>query len=140
MSTIIAGMFWNIVQAENAAESLRRHHFADHDVCHFVNDPGGAAAASGGSPMGRRRPVCVMVAARVDGVAEEQTAIQVLRAESAVHIEKAEGEWSAGRWSDFDPTVEPRLVPAARERDARVYVGQTHQMGSGGTRRGRPTS
>jgi hypothetical protein len=176
MSTIIAGLFETINQAEDAAESLRRQHFAAGDVCHFANNPpgqhdqlplggdensdpgakhahGGAAAGVGvgagagaavgavvggppgaavgagvgayiGSLMGAlgklegkggeerpvRRPAGAMVAVRVDGAAGERTAIQVLRAEGSSHIEKAEGQWVAGKWADFDPVVAPRLV------------------------------
>ncbi|HEX7811385.1 MAG TPA: DUF2188 domain-containing protein [Burkholderiales bacterium] len=176
MSTIIAAIFDTITQAEDAAESLRRHGFAAGDVCHFANNPpgqhdqfpiggdensdpgakhahGGAAAGAGvgagagaaigavvGGPPGAavgagvgayigslagalgnlegkgtekhpvRRPAGAMVAARVDGLTREHTAIRVLRAEGATHIEKAEGRWSAGKWVDFDPVVAPRLI------------------------------
>jgi len=161
MSTIIAGMFENIFQAEVAAESLRRHHFAGGDVCHFVCNPtyapGGAGAGAGaGSQSGAldgkgiesrhvKRRAGVMVAARADGVADEQTAIQVLQAEGASHIEKAEGTWSGGNWTDFDPVVEPRLVQvdpmtltvAGYRVGDKVLVGQAHQMGRAGAKGGR---
>lgn len=182
MSTIIAGWFETIDEAEDAARSLRGRHFADGDVSHFANnppgqhdqfpiggdenaDPGakhahgaavagagvgaGAGAAVGavvggppgaavgagvgayvGSLMGAlggldgkgsdqrpvRRPAGAMVAVRVGGDTEEQTAIEVLDAEGATHIERAEGQWSAGKWVDFDPVAAPQLVavpPAA---------------------------
>jgi hypothetical protein len=69
-----------------------------------------------------RRPAGVMVAVRVDGTTEEQTAIEVLSTEGASHIEKAQGQWSGGKWVDFDPVVAPQLVsvppPASRDRSA----------------------
>jgi hypothetical protein len=58
-----------------------------------------------------RRPAGVMVAARAVSVTAQQTAIGVLQAEGATHIEKAEGRWLDGKWADFDPVAEPRLVP-----------------------------
>ena len=166
MSIIIAGMFESIDQAEGAAESLRRHHFATHDVCHFAQRPAGAAAGAGADALGESfvaleklegkgsddRPLrsrsSVMVAVRVNGAAEERTAIQVLEAEGASHIERVEGEWKEGRWADFHSVVEPRLVsdgpvssatsPAAGYRDAgKVMAGGAHQKGTAGVRRGR---
>lgn len=179
MSTIIAGLFETIDQAENAVDSLHRHGFAAGDICHFANnppgqhdrfpiggdensDPGarhahsGAAAGAGvgagagaavgavvggppgaavgagvgayvGSLMGAlgnldgkgserhpvRRPAGVMVAARVDDPMREQVAIGVLRAEGCAHVEKADGTWRAGKWTDFNPVGEPREVPEA---------------------------
>jgi len=176
MSQIIAGIFDTINQAEDAAESLRRHRFAADDVCHFANNPpgqhdqlplggdensdpgaknahGGALAGVGagtgagaaigavvGGPPGAavgagvgayigslvgalgnldgkgsaqqpvRRPAGAMVAVRIDGANREQMAIRVLRSEGARHIEAAEGNWSGGKWTDFDPVVAPRLV------------------------------
>jgi hypothetical protein len=36
--------------------------------------------------------------------------IYTLRAEGAVDIERAEGEWRDGDWVDFNPIAAPRLV------------------------------
>ncbi|HKQ24947.1 MAG TPA: hypothetical protein VJT81_10950 [Burkholderiales bacterium] len=128
MSTVIAGRFDSIFQAEVAAESLRRHHFDNEDVCLFACNPSGATGAEPGVNVGSRsgvrgkftgkridnrpaqRRAGVIVAARAKGPADEQTAIQVLQAEGASDIEKAEGKWSSGRWTDFDPVVEPSLI------------------------------
>jgi hypothetical protein len=184
MSTIIAGLFENIEQAQDAQESLRRHGFAAADVCHFANnppgqhdqfpiggdessDPGargaqagtiaGAGAGAGvgaavgavvGGPPGAaigagvgayvgslagtlsqlegkgsdsrplRRPAGVMVAARADGVQAEQTAIAVLRAEGAQPVERAQGQWSGGKWADFDAVSVPQIVPPAEAQAA----------------------
>jgi hypothetical protein len=57
-----------------------------------------------------RRPAGVIVAARAASVTSQQVAIGVLQAEGATHIEKTEGQWLNGTWSDFDPVSEPRLV------------------------------
>lgn len=41
MSNIIAGLFDNIEQAQDAQDSLLHHGFAAGDVCHFANNPPG---------------------------------------------------------------------------------------------------
>jgi len=181
MSTIIAGLFENIHQAQDAEDSLRRHGFAARDTGHFANnppgqhdqfpiggdensDPGakhahagavagagvgaGAGAAVGaviagpaGAAVGAgvgayvgslagtlsklegegrenrplRRPAGVIVAARVDDVEREWLAISVLRAEGAQLVEKAQGDWSAGRWTDFDPVTAPQIIAVDAE-------------------------
>jgi hypothetical protein len=55
-----------------------------------------------------------LVAVRADDVGDEDSAIRLLRAAGATEIERARGEWHAGRWADFDPTRPPALIaPAA---------------------------
>jgi hypothetical protein len=56
------------------------------------------------------RKAGIMVAVRADGDGSEDRAIQTLRAHGALEIERAEGEWRDGSWSDFDPLRTPRLV------------------------------
>ena len=51
----------------------------------------------------------IIVAARVDAGREPQ-AIRVLRAEGALEIERAEGEWRNGAWADFDPRRIPDTI------------------------------
>jgi hypothetical protein len=70
----------------------------------------GALDGKGSDERPVRRPAGVMVAARIDTAASEQLAIEVLRAEGATHVEKAEGRWEAGKWADFDPVSVPRVV------------------------------
>jgi hypothetical protein len=52
----------------------------------------------------------IMVAVRTDGEGTEDRAIQTLRGHGALEIERAEGDWRDGAWSDFDPLRTPRLV------------------------------
>lgn len=176
MSTIIAGMFENIDDANNTVDSLLRRGVEKQDVTQFANsppgqhgqfpiggdenaDPGarkahfGALAGAGigagtgaaigaivagppGSAVGAgigayvgslagalesldgkgsdehplRRPAGVVIAVRIDDAAGEGRVIEVLKAENASHIEKAEGLWRDGQWADFDPIEPPRLL------------------------------
>jgi outer membrane lipoprotein SlyB len=55
------------------------------------------------------RPSGIMVAVRVDEGRQRET-IRVLRAEGALEIERAEGEWRDGAWADFDPRRIPRTI------------------------------
>lgn len=57
-----------------------------------------------------RRPAGVMVSVRIANPGDEQRVIASLRAEGAADIEHAEGKWTAGDWSDFNPVMTPRLV------------------------------
>jgi hypothetical protein len=50
-----------------------------------------------------------MVAVRVDE-GSEQDAIEALRAQGALEIERAEGEWRNGAWADFDPRRVPETI------------------------------
>jgi len=190
MSTIIAGLFEGIEQAEVAIGALRGGRFAADDVCEFANNPpgqhdqfpiggdensdpgarhagGGAAAGAGvgagagaalgavvGGPPGAavgaglgayvgslvgalggldgkgsdqrpvRRPAGVMVAVRVDDASEEQAAIEVFTARGAGHIEKAEGQWTQGKWADFDPVTAPHIVTAGLPSTRREAAGR----------------
>lgn len=51
----------------------------------------------------------MMVAVRADGL-DEAMVLDALRAAGAVDLEKNEGTWQDGEWTDFDPTRPPRLV------------------------------
>ena len=52
----------------------------------------------------------IIVAIAVDGEGAEGRAIDVLRAQGAIEIERAQGEWSNGTWIDFDPRRTPDLI------------------------------
>ena len=61
-----------------------------------------------------RRHGGVMLSVRIAAAGGEQRVIDTLRREGAVDIERAEGAWLDGDWTDFDPVAAPRLVsPAA---------------------------
>lgn len=55
------------------------------------------------------RPAGAMVSVYADRVGETK-AIETLRLQGAVGIERADGRWVDGKWADFDPHVPPRLV------------------------------
>lgn len=63
-----------------------------------------------GDKQSRQRGAGVMVAVNADSAGGEDSAINVLRANGAEAIEKAEGELRNGDWSDFDPVRSPVLV------------------------------
>lgn len=55
-----------------------------------------------------------LVAVHAGDAGDEGTVIRLLEAAGAHDIERAQGHWVAGRWTDFDPTRPPVLVtPAA---------------------------
>jgi len=57
-----------------------------------------------------RRPGGVMLSVRIADPANEPRVIAALRAEGAADIEHAEGVWTKGDWSDFDPLAAPQRV------------------------------
>lgn len=56
------------------------------------------------------RPGGVILSVRTIDADNEAWVIGVLRANGAVGIEQALGEWKDGDWTNFDPTAVPRLV------------------------------
>jgi hypothetical protein len=57
------------------------------------------------------RPAENLVAVNVDsGDIAEQRAINLFEECGAIQIERAEGTWSNGEWSDFDPITPPQLI------------------------------
>jgi hypothetical protein len=57
-----------------------------------------------------RRPAGVMLSVHITGAVDERRVIATLRAQGAADIEKAQGEWRDGDWTDFNPVAAPRLV------------------------------
>ena len=55
-------------------------------------------------------PAGAMVAVCMRDARAEDQAVQVLRAQGAQDIERAEGEWREGAWADFDPRRPRQLV------------------------------
>lgn len=77
---------------------------------------GSLAGAMGGTmDAGHRaiRHAGMMVAVRVGDAGNEGEIVAALRGAGAVDVERAEGAWTDGDWSDFDPTRPPHLVEAA---------------------------
>jgi hypothetical protein len=60
-----------------------------------------------------RRPGGIILSVRINRPLNEKLVVDTLRAEGAVDIEEAQGEWRDGDWVDFDPVAAPHLVAAA---------------------------
>jgi len=54
----------------------------------------------------------IMLAVRMANPSVLNRVVRTLRAEGAVDVEQAEGEWRGGDWTSFDPLSSPRLVDA----------------------------
>ena len=86
----------------------------------YVGSLAGALTGSRGSDPDQattqepfERAAGVIVAVRADE--GEDQVLQVLRAQGALDLERASGEWRDG-WSDFDPRTPPQLVDSAARR------------------------
>jgi hypothetical protein len=79
----------------------------------LVGAMSGLGEHEGESGIAGRRHGGVMLSVRIAAPAGEQRVIDTLRREGAADIERAEGEWSEGDWTDFDPVAAPDLVDAA---------------------------
>jgi hypothetical protein len=56
------------------------------------------------------RSAGMMLAIHVANTDHTQRIIEHLRSHGAADIETAEGEWTNGNWTDFDPVASPQLV------------------------------
>jgi hypothetical protein len=72
-----------------------------------------AGAMSGTMDAGARhiRHAGMLVAIHATG-ADETTIVRTLRDAGALDVERADGTWAEGDWSDFDPTKPPHLIDA----------------------------
>jgi hypothetical protein len=52
----------------------------------------------------------VMVAVHIDGSVPIDEVVRVLRAQCALEVESAQGEWRDGTWADFDPRRMPDRI------------------------------
>jgi hypothetical protein len=71
---------------------------------------GGVQKMGDDRPAPYPRPAGVMVAVNAAMTEEEEVAVDLLRERGARMIERAEGSWRDGKWSDFDPVREPDVV------------------------------
>lgn len=93
MSSIVAGRFDAVSEAEAVARTLYQGGFSVWDVCILSVGGGG-------------RPDGTLLAVRVDD-AHRAGAADTLREAGAADIEQAEGRWEYGQWTDFDPQAAP---------------------------------
>ena len=63
-----------------------------------------------GPGLANRRPGGVMLSVRIASPANQQRVIDTLRREGAADVERAQGKWIDGDWTDFDPVAAPQLV------------------------------
>ncbi len=120
MTPIIAGRFEQQSQAQAAVAALRRGGFGEDDVTVFFGDTEEkTAAAKSDEPVAPVRPG-VLVAVRAVEFAKRVAAVNVLRAEGARDIERADGTWQAGEWIDFDPAKPPLLVDLPAPEDVQL--------------------
>ena len=148
MTPIIAGRFKQESRAVEAAAALRRSGFGAKDVTVFLVSPPGQDAADpiGGdcdaAPSARHAPALhvvepvafaaeqtdaaavrsggILVAVRAVEFAKRVGAVNVLRAEGAHDIERADGTWQDGRWIDFDPLKPPLVVDLPAPEDVHL--------------------
>jgi len=120
MTPIIAGRFEQESQAKAAVAALRRGGFGADDVTVFLGDmEEKTAAAKSNEHVAPVRPG-VLVAVRAVEFAKRVAAVNVLRAEGAQDIERADGTWQAGEWIDFDPLKPPLLVDLPAPEDVQL--------------------
>jgi len=81
---------------------------------------GGLTGSRSGDPAQatREEPVertsGVMVAVRADREGAAESAVDVLRSQGAIEIERSHGTWQDGAWIDFDPGRPPELIDGAQ--------------------------
>jgi hypothetical protein len=112
MERIIAGRFDTKGEADLAAAGIAE--FIDKiDISVFDNKPAvqNEAVNTGGVP--ERRPAGVMLSVRIGSPKSERVVIAALRKARAADIEQAEGDWSEGAWTDFNPVTAPQLIKGA---------------------------
>jgi hypothetical protein len=120
MTPIIAGRFEEESQAEAAVAALHRNGFGADDVTVFFGDMEEKTAAAKSDEHVATVRSGVLVAVRAVEFAKRVTAVNVLRAEGARDIERADGTWQAGEWIDFDPLKPPLLVDLPAPEDVQL--------------------
>jgi len=71
---------------------------------------GGIGDAGGKTHASDRRPGGVMLSVRIATPVNEKRVIAVLQAQGAADVERANGLWRDGDWTDFNPIAVPQLV------------------------------
>lgn len=132
MSPIVAGRFDSIASAEDAARTLFARGFSVWDVSIMSVRPSGEMPAETQSDQSDQSAGKVMLAACV-GNGLSSVVVDVLREAGAGHVERAQGCWECGQWTDFDPNAHGEPVqdgegefwprPLARESVAEQSTG-----------------
>ena len=100
MSSIVAGRFDSLASAEDAARTLFARGFSVWDVSIVsVRNHAGDQQDSGAAQQPADN---VMLAACVNN-GLGSVVIDVLRESGASQLERAQGTWECGQWTDFDP-------------------------------------
>ena len=109
MSPIVFGRFETVATAEDAARALYAHGFSVWDVSILSAAPEARHAGV--------KPRVVLAACVRRG--NPSVATDVLREAGALDLDRTQGNWDGGRWTDFDPAVHglrrDSAQPVARE-------------------------
>jgi hypothetical protein len=77
----------------------------------YVGSLAGAVDRMGSNaPAPVARPAGVMVAVSTEFEEDQEVAVGLMRDAGARMIERAEGAWRDGHWSDFDPVRPPQII------------------------------
>jgi hypothetical protein len=99
MSSIIAGRFESLASAEDVAQILFARGFSVWDVSIMSVRQGSTPDSGTEQPQPADR---VMLAACVNN-GLGSVAVEVLREAGASTLERAQGSWEGGQWTDFNP-------------------------------------
>ncbi|AQV98899.1 hypothetical protein BJN34_34020 [Cupriavidus necator] len=97
MSSIVAGRFESLASAEDAARTLFARGFSVWDVSIMSVRQEGASNTAADKPADN-----VMLAACVNN-GLGAAAVDVLREAGASRMERTQGHWECGQWTDFNP-------------------------------------
>lgn len=99
MSPIVFGWFDNMAKAQEAERTLHDHGFSVWDVAVIS---AAAKQATGARQAGAPPRVVLAVCVRQDNAS---AATDALREAGARDLERTQGTWDSGRWTDFDPAT-----------------------------------
>ena len=133
MSPIVAGRFDSIASAEETARILFARGFSVWDVSIMSVRPQGEVQAGTQAETHTDNSAGNVMLAACVGNGLSSVAVDVLREAGASHLERAQGCWECGQWTDFDPNVHGEPVqdvegeywprPLARESVAEQSTG-----------------
>ncbi|MEM5430750.1 hypothetical protein [Cupriavidus oxalaticus] len=133
MSPIVAGRFDSIASAEEAARILFSRGFSVWDVSIMSIRPQDETHAGAEAETHADKSTGNVMLAACVGNGLSSIVVDVLREAGASHLERAQGCWECGQWTDFDPNVHGEPVqdfegeywprPLARESVAEQSTG-----------------